>query len=135
VSQLDPTIPPAPGRRRPKPGVWIAAALILVALIAGTIGGLAAHADSAAAQDDPSISEPDAPEITEPAATEAAHHKPKHVRTKKPTDDTPPPTYRYTSCDQVWAGGQGPFKKGEAGYTKQLDPDGDGIACPSHPED
>ncbi|MCU1521322.1 MAG: Excalibur calcium-binding domain [Arthrobacter sp.] len=35
---------------------------------------------------------------------------------------------------EVWAGGQGPFKEGEPGYTKQLDPDGDGIACESKPK-
>lgn len=132
MSPLDQTIPPAPGRRRPKPVVCIAAALILVALIAGTVGGLAAHADSADAQNDPSISEPE-PAPTATPTTKATHHKPKPARTKKPADPTPPPTYGYTSCDQVWLGGQGPFKKGEPGYTKQLDPDGDGIACPSHP--
>lgn len=130
MSQLDQPAPPSPTRRRPKPVVWIAAALILLALIAGTIGSLAAHADSADARTEPSISE-----ASEPAATKAAHHKPKPAHTKKPADDTPPKTYRYTSCDQVWLGGQGPFKKGEPGYTKQLDPDGDGIACPSRPKD
>lgn len=40
----------------------------------------------------------------------------------------------FTSCFDVWAGGQGPFLAGEPGYSAALDPDGDGIACPSRPK-
>lgn len=130
MNPLDPTT--APARRRTKPVVWIAAALIILALVAGTVGGLAAHADSS---DEPSVSEPAA---TAPAATLPAEkqHTPKPSQTKKPaTDDTPEKAYRFTSCHDVWAGGQGPFERGEPGYTEQLDPDGDGIACPSKPKD
>lgn len=131
MNPLDHAAPPEPARRKTKPIVWIAAALILLALIASTVGGLAAHADAAAVQGEPSMSESAAtPTATGPAQRQ---HKPKPSRTRKPAGDTPQTTYRYTSCDDVWAGGQGPFKKGEPGYTKQLDPDGDGIACPSKP--
>ena len=66
--------------------------------------------------------------------TSRVNHTPKPTRTRKPTSDTAQKSFRYTSCDQVWAGGQGPFTKGEPGYTKQLDPDGDGIACPFRPK-
>jgi hypothetical protein len=106
VNPLDPTAPPVPARRRTKPVVWIAAALILLVLIAGTVGSLAAQEQST----------------------------PKPSRTGKSTSDTPQQTYRFTSCNDVWAGGQGPFKKGEPGYTQQLDPDGDGVACESKPK-
>jgi hypothetical protein len=123
VSQLDQSPPP---RRRTKPVVWIAAALTLLALIAGTVGGLAAHASSGS-QSESSVAEPAAT----PAATETAQrqHAQKPSRTKK----APAKTYNFTSCNDVWASGQGPFKRGEPGYTEQLDPDGDGIACPSRP--
>jgi hypothetical protein len=134
VNPLDQTAPPVPAPRRTKPVVWIAAALILLALIAGTVGGIAAHADSADVREEASISELEA---TAPAATEPAQGQstPKPSRTTKPTSDTPQKTYRFTSCNDVWAGGQGPFKRGEPGYTEQLDPDGDGIACESKPKD
>ena len=134
MNPLDQTATPAPARRRTKPVVWIAAALIILALVAGTVGGLAAHADSSEAQAEPSVSEPVA---TASAATEPAkqQHTPKPSRTKKPATDAPQKAYRFTSCYDVWAGGQGPFKRGEPGYTEQLDPDGDGIACPSKPKD
>ena len=96
--------------------------------------GLAAHADSSDAQAEPSVSEPaaTAPEAIEPTKQRAM---PKPLRTKKPAADAPQKVYNFTSCYDVWAGGQGPFKRGEPGYTEQLDPDGDGIACPSKPKD
>jgi hypothetical protein len=63
-------------------------------------------------------------------STSAAPKKPKATKSA----DAPEPTLRYPSCNEVWAGGQGPFKEGEPGHTKQLDPDGDGIACASRPK-
>ena len=43
-------------------------------------------------------------------------------------------TFHFTNCNDAWASGQGAFKRGEPGYTEQLDPDGDGIACPTSPQ-
>ncbi|MCU1553752.1 MAG: hypothetical protein JWM13_1238 [Arthrobacter sp.] len=134
MNPLDQAVTPVPARRRTKPVVWIAAALIILALIAGTVGSIAAHADSADARAATPTTEPEA---AAPAATEPSQEQstPKPSRTRKPTSDAPQKTYRFTSCNDVWAGGQGPFKKGEPGYTKQLDLDGDGIACESKPKD
>ncbi|CAI3798219.1 excalibur calcium-binding domain-containing protein [Pseudarthrobacter sp. MM222] len=66
----------------------------------------------------------------ESSAKPTASKKPKATKTTA----APEPTLRYTSCNDVWAGGQGPFREGEPDYTKQLDPDGDGIACESKPK-
>jgi hypothetical protein len=35
----------------------------------------------------------------------------------------------FDSCEQAIAEGMAPLTKGHAGYTKKLDPDGDGVAC------
>jgi hypothetical protein len=37
------------------------------------------------------------------------------------------PTYR--SCAEVRAAGKAPLRRGEPGYSRALDPDGDGVAC------
>lgn len=37
----------------------------------------------------------------------------------------------YKSCDEVRAAGKAPLKKGDPGYSKKLDADGDGTACDS----
>lgn len=37
----------------------------------------------------------------------------------------------FRSCDDVMAAGRAPLFRGEAGYSPHLDPDGDGLACPT----
>lgn len=37
------------------------------------------------------------------------------------------------SCDEAWALGIGPIQAGEPGYARQLDSDGDGVACEANP--
>ncbi|WP_218025257.1 excalibur calcium-binding domain-containing protein [Nocardia jejuensis] len=50
-------------------------------------------------------------------------------------DPAPPATPKsepypfYTNCTQVLSQGKGPLLAGQPGYRRQLDPDGDGIAC------
>lgn len=68
----------------------------------------------------------------------------------RPHEDSPPPSYRpgpkgsnvpppgteddattryYTNCTQVINDGRWPLYAGQPGYSRLLDPDGDGVAC------
>jgi hypothetical protein len=112
-------------RRRVSPLTWTAGALLIVGLVAGTVlsvvpdGVVSGAASATSASAEP-----------EPSATPTPSKKPKAIS----ATPVPEMTLRYPSCNEVWAGGQGPFKEGEPGYAKQLDPDGDGIACESMPK-
>ncbi len=35
----------------------------------------------------------------------------------------------YRNCDTAWATGAAPVRKGEPGYSRNLDRDGDGVGC------
>lgn len=37
----------------------------------------------------------------------------------------------FASCDDARAAGRAPLFRGEPGYSPHLDPDGDGLACPT----
>ncbi|MEU7633891.1 excalibur calcium-binding domain-containing protein [Nocardia sp. NPDC049190] len=37
----------------------------------------------------------------------------------------------FANCDEARAAGRAPLFRGEPGYGPQLDPDGDGFACPT----
>jgi hypothetical protein len=37
--------------------------------------------------------------------------------------------FSYSNCDQARADGVAPLRKGQAGYARKLDRDGDGVAC------
>jgi hypothetical protein len=37
--------------------------------------------------------------------------------------------FSYSNCDQARAAGKAPLRKGEPGYSRKLDRDGDGVAC------
>jgi hypothetical protein len=110
-------------RRKVGPLTWTAGALLIVGMTAGA--ALAVIPDGAAS----GVGQV-APATAAPSVTATPSKKPK---TTKATP-VPEQTLRYTSCNDVWAGGQGPFREGEPGYTKQLDPDGDGVACESRPK-
>ncbi|MFI5694387.1 excalibur calcium-binding domain-containing protein [Kribbella sp. NPDC051586] len=49
------------------------------------------------------------------------------VRSAKPARAERTPYYR--SCAEVRAAGKAPLRRGEPGYSRALDPDGDGVAC------
>ncbi|WP_371403047.1 excalibur calcium-binding domain-containing protein [Kribbella sp. NBC_00662] len=53
-------------------------------------------------------------------------------RSAKPARAERPPTATttYRSCAQVRAAGKAPLHRGDPGYSRALDPDGDGVACP-----
>jgi hypothetical protein len=38
-------------------------------------------------------------------------------------------SFTYANCDQARADGVAPLRKGQAGYSRKLDRDGDGVAC------
>ena len=46
-----------------------------------------------------------------------------------PTTVTTADEVSYANCDQVRAAGKAPLRKGDPGYSTQLDRDGDGVAC------
>ena len=35
----------------------------------------------------------------------------------------------FESCDEAWAAGSTPIRRGQPGYSPQLDADGNGLAC------
>ncbi|MFC4376889.1 excalibur calcium-binding domain-containing protein [Nocardia halotolerans] len=37
----------------------------------------------------------------------------------------------FSSCEEAMAAGRAPLFRGEPGYSPHLDPDGDGLACPT----
>jgi hypothetical protein len=105
---------------------WTAGALLIVGLVAGTVLSVVPDGMVNGAA-------PVATNSAEPAATSTPTPSEKPKATKESAVPGPT-TLRYPSCNDVWAGGQGPFKEGEPGYTRQLYPDGDGIACESRPK-
>lgn len=119
---------PSPAPRKFSTLTWIAGAFIILALLASTVLSVVPGSASSGAGPAPVSSPAAEPTIlapvraTLPATPPAAQTDPELV-------------LGFTSCDQVWAGGQGPFREGQNGYTKELDPDGDGIACESSPKE
>ncbi|QQZ64497.1 thermonuclease family protein (plasmid) [Paenibacillus sonchi] len=61
---------------------------------------------------------------TKPKATTKPSATNKPAATKNPTENV-----YYKNCSAVRAAGAAPLHKGEPGYSKKLDRDGDGIAC------
>lgn len=52
--------------------------------------------------------------------------------TAKPRTTTakpPPSDVYYANCDAVRAAGAAPLRRGDPGYSRKLDRDGDGVAC------
>ncbi|MGI8684881.1 MAG: excalibur calcium-binding domain-containing protein [Acidimicrobiales bacterium] len=49
--------------------------------------------------------------------------------TARPGATTPPAGALYATCDAARAAGAAPLVLGDPGYTRQLDGDGDGVAC------
>ncbi|MDX2969501.1 excalibur calcium-binding domain-containing protein [Kribbella solani] len=45
------------------------------------------------------------------------------------TPSTPPTTVYYRNCDEVRAAGKAPLYRGDPGYSRELDRNGDGVAC------
>ena len=72
------------------------------------------------------------PSLTTSAAPAPSGPAPSMKPAPSPPAEFGPP--QFTSCYDVWASGAGPFLAGEPGYSAALDPDGDGIACPSKPK-
>jgi hypothetical protein len=51
--------------------------------------------------------------------------------TSRPSESHRPvaQAFSYANCDQARADGVAPLRKGQAGYARKLDRDGDGVAC------
>ena len=72
--------------------------------------------------------------VAAPAPSKAPNPAPKVTRAPKPRAAThePAPAPRavsYANCAEARAAGAAPIHRGEPGYTRKLDRDGDGIAC------
>ncbi|MEU4192098.1 excalibur calcium-binding domain-containing protein [Kribbella sp. NPDC026611] len=61
-----------------------------------------------------------------PAPPARRTQKPARLAERAPIPTTPP---RYRTCAAVRAAGKAPLRRGDAGYSRALDRDGDGIAC------
>ncbi|MFE9562962.1 excalibur calcium-binding domain-containing protein [Streptomyces sp. NPDC006487] len=73
------------------------------------------------------------PKGPSPAETPVPSADPGHPKPKQPkSSPTPAPGPRdvhYENCTEAKAAGAAPIRRGEPGYGKHLDRDGDGIAC------
>ncbi|WP_327255614.1 excalibur calcium-binding domain-containing protein [Streptomyces sp. NBC_01244] len=73
------------------------------------------------------------PKGSSPAKTPVPSADPGHPKPKQPkSSPTPAPGPRdvhYKNCTEAKAAGAAPIRRGEPGYGKHLDRDGDGIAC------
>jgi hypothetical protein len=66
---------------------------------------------------------------TSPLARPDAEIKKKGIITaKKPVKRSEPAPY-YKNCDAVRAAGKAPIHRGDPGYARHLDRDGDGVGC------
>lgn len=87
-----------------------------------------ASATSAVASPSPS------PTVSSPAPKATTKKSPAPARTTKapppPPEDEPDDVY-YANCSEARAAGAAPLYRGEPGYRKGLDRDGDGVACES----
>lgn len=76
-----------------------------------------------------------APTSTTPATTSTTAPPTSTTTTVPPTTAAPPTTspptttVSYKNCDEVRAAGAAPIRRGDPGYSENLDRDGDGIGC------
>lgn len=70
--------------------------------------------------------EPEATDTPEPEPTNAP--QPTRTPTPTPADDRDDDVY-YANCAAVKAAGRAPLLRGQPGYSRKLDRDGDGVAC------
>lgn len=66
--------------------------------------------------------------ITDDGCAEQKEEQPKQ-KAQQPKQDSP--SVYYKNCDAVRAAGAAPIKRGQPGYAKHLDRDGDGVGCES----
>lgn len=64
---------------------------------------------------------------TKPTVRNTTKPKPKPKPTIKPKPTTEAAYYK--NCDAVRAAGKAPIHRGDPGYSRKLDRDGDGIGC------
>lgn len=72
----------------------------------------------------PTKTKPKVKKTTKPAATA----KPRPKKTTEAPDPEPADVY-YANCAAVRAAGADPIRRGDPGYSRKLDRDGDGVAC------
>ncbi|WP_430297201.1 excalibur calcium-binding domain-containing protein [Sinomonas sp. B1-1] len=111
---------PAPGATATQPAVGPSSASAAPTSIPATTA--APEAPSAAPGQTPS-----APPAPQPVSAAAAPPAP--AQTVAPAPARPAPTPSYKNCGALRAAGIATLTAGEAGYSLQLDRNGDGIAC------
>ncbi|GAA1128507.1 excalibur calcium-binding domain-containing protein [Citricoccus alkalitolerans] len=62
-------------------------------------------------------------------ATREREAAPAPVPTKAPEPTRAPASAFYANCDAARAAGAAPVYRGDPGYSKKLDRDGDGVGC------
>jgi outer membrane biosynthesis protein TonB len=78
----------------------------------------------------PPTTKPKLPPVTRKPTVKAPTKKPTVKPTTRRTTTKPPVVeVFYANCTEVRAAGAAPIHRGEPGYSKKLDRDGDGVAC------
>jgi hypothetical protein len=78
----------------------------------------------------PPSTKPKLPSVTKKPIVKAPTKKPTVKPTARRTTTKPPVVdVYYANCTAVRAAGAAPIHRGEPGYSKKLDRDGDGVAC------
>jgi hypothetical protein len=78
----------------------------------------------------PPTTKPKLPPVTKKPVAKAPTKKPTVKPTTRRTTTKPPVVdVFYANCTEVRAAGAAPIHRGEPGYSKKLDRDGDGVAC------
>ncbi|MDD9379514.1 excalibur calcium-binding domain-containing protein [Streptomyces sp. ZAF1911] len=68
------------------------------------------------------------PAKTPVPSADPGHPKPKHPKSD-PTPAPGPKDASYRNCAEARAAGAAPIRRGQPGYSRHLDRDGDGVAC------
>ncbi|WP_432940170.1 excalibur calcium-binding domain-containing protein [Kribbella sp. CA-253562] len=78
----------------------------------------------------PPTTKPKLPPVTKKPTVKAPTRKPTVKPTTRRTTTKPPVAdVFYANCTEVRAAGAAPIHRGDPGYSRKLDRDGDGVAC------
>ena len=109
--------PRVPSPRRRRRG-WVLSGLAGVLVLGGSAAVLAGQRDSAPGLREAASGQP--PPSTAPVAPSS--------RASSPATRAPAPV-TYADCEAVRVAGEVPLRRGEPGYSRALDTNGDGVAC------
>jgi hypothetical protein len=112
---------------------WIILGVLSVCVVAGLCGGvidLVSDDNDSGTTPSPAVTVGTAPAgeivVTEPPDLTIPPDEPNLP--DQPTEEDPAEVY-YPNCAAARAAGAAPLHRGEPGYSRKLDRDGDGVAC------